>query len=104
MTNKKLKLKETDKLRVCWGKEEYERCEPYDLVIRWPMMQNGSADGSWIFSKLFNEENRKELERRGYDITTLKFSIEPKLVNPTRPERFQTLLKKYKGQIKELEQ
>ena len=38
------------------------------------------------------------------DITTLKFSIAPKLVNPTRPDRFTTLLKRYEKEIKELEE
>ena len=102
MKEKTLKIKEKDKLRVYWGHDEYDKYN-YDLVVSWPMMQAGSCDGSWIFSHIFTEENRKELERRGWDITTLKFSIAPKLVNPTRPERFSTLLKQYEDDIKKLE-
>ena len=102
MKEKTLKIKEKDKLRVYWGHDEYDKYN-YDLVVSWPMMCQGSCDGSWIFSHIFNEENRKELERRGWDITTLKFSIAPKLVNPTRPERFSTLLKQYEADIKKLE-
>lgn len=102
MKEKKLKIKEKDKLRVYWGHDEYDKYN-YDLVVSWPMMLAGSCDGSWIFSHIFTEENRKELERRGWDITTLKFSIAPKLVNPTRPERFSTLLKWYEEDIKKLE-
>ena len=101
MKEKTLKIKEKDKLRVYWGHDEYDKYN-YDLVVSWPMMCQGSCDGSWIFSHIFNEENRKELERRGWDITTLKFSIAPKLVNPTRPERFSTLLKQYEDDIKKL--
>ena len=64
----------------------------------------GSCDAGWIFSDVFTEEVRKEFEKRGWDITTLKFSIAPKLVNPTRPDRFTTLLKRYEKDIKELEE
>lgn len=102
MKEKTLKIKEKDKLRVYWGHDEYDK-HNYDLVVSWPMMCQGSCDGSWIFSNIFTEENRKELERRGWDITTLKFSIAPKLVNPTRPERFSSLLKQYAEDIKKLE-
>lgn len=102
MKEKTLKIKEKDKLRVYWGHDEYDK-HNYDLVVSWPMMCQGSCDGSWIFSNIFTEENRKEFERRGWDITTLKFSIAPKLVNPTRPERFSTLLKQYEDDIKKLE-
>lgn len=103
MKQKKLKIKEKDKLRVYWGYEEYNRTYK-DLVITWPMMRMGSCDASWIFSEVFTEEVRKEFEKRGWDITTLKFSIAPKLVNPTRPDRFTTLLKRYEKEIKELEE
>lgn len=102
MKEKKLKIKEKDKLRVYWGHDEDDKYN-YDLVVSWPMMCQGSCDGSWIFSNVFTDDVKKELERRGWDITTLKFSIAPKLVNPTRPERFSTLLKQYEDDIKKLE-
>lgn len=100
MRQKSLKIKEKDKLRVYWGHDKYD----YDLVVSWPMMRQGQCDGGWIFSEVFTEEVRKEFEKRGWDITTLKFSIAPKLVNPTRPDRFTTLLKRYEKEIKELEE
>ena len=103
MKQKKLKIKEKDKLRVYWGHDEYDRYN-YDLCVSWPMMTMGSCDAGWIFSNVFTKEVRKEFEKRGWDITTLKFSIAPKLVNPTRPDRFSTLLKKYSEDIKELEE
>ena len=101
MRQKTLKIKNKDKLRVYWGYEEYNRTNK-DLVVTWPMMCQGSCDASWIFSNVFTNEVRKEFERRGWDITTLRFSIAPKLVNPTRPERFTTLLKWYEEDIKKL--
>ena len=102
MKEKKLKIKEKDKLRVYWGHDEDDKYN-YDLVVSWPMMCQGSCDGSWIFSNVFTDDVKKELERRSWDITTLKFSIAPKLVNTTRPERFSTLLKQYEDDIKKLE-
>ena len=101
MRQKTLRIKEKDKLHVYWGHDEYDK-DNYDLVVSWPMMQLGSCDGGWIFSNVFTDDVKKEFERRGWDITTLKFSIAPKLVNPTRPERFTTLLKKYEADIKKL--
>ena len=101
MKQKKLKIKESDKLRVYWGHDGYDKYNE-DLVVSWPMMRMGSCDGSWIFSNVFTDEVKAELEKRGWDITTLKFSIAPKLVNPTRPDRFTTLLKKYEEDIKKL--
>jgi len=100
MRQKSLKIKEKDKLRVYWGHDKYD----YDLVVSWPMMRQGQCDGGWIFSEVFTKEVRAEFERRGWDITTLKFSIAPKLVNPTRPERFSTLIKWYEEDIKKLEE
>ena len=102
MRQKTLRIKEKDKLRVYWGHDEDDK-HNYDLVVSWPMMCQGSCDGSWIFSNVFTDEVKAEFEKRGWDITTLKFSIAPKLVNPTRPERFSTLLKQYVDDIKKLE-
>lgn len=99
---KKLKISEKDKLRVYYDHDDEDKYN-YDLVVSLPMMKLGSCDGGWIFSKVFTNEVKEEFERRGWDITTLKFSISPKLVNPTRPERFETLLKKYEKEIKEIE-
>lgn len=40
------------------------------------------------------------MKQRGWDITTLKISIAPKLVNPTRHDRFTTILKSTKKILK----
>ena len=88
-----MRISEKDKLCVHWGRDEYGG--KMDLIVSWPTMVQGSADGSWLFSHVFTRENVEELKRRGYDITTLKFSIAPKLENPTRPERFRSLIEKY---------
>ena len=103
MKQKKLKISEKDKLRVYYGHDDEDK-RNYDLVVSWPVMKLGSSDGSWIFSRVFTQEVRDELEKRGWDLTTLKFSIAPKLVNPTRPERFTTLLNKYADEIEKLKE
>jgi hypothetical protein len=89
-----IKVKEKDKLRFYYGRDPEDR-RIYDFIVDWPMMQMGKADASYLLSHVFTKEVRDELERRGYDLTTIRFSIAPKLYNPTRPERFQTLIKKY---------
>lgn len=74
-------------LRVYWGKPEH--CEP-DIVLAWQgdsmMKQDTNMIYSFMCSKhpdpffkpLFGKMNPsmiEELDARGYDITTLKFSI-----------------------------
>jgi hypothetical protein len=100
---KTLKISEKDKLRVYYGHDDEDK-HKYSLVVSWPVMKLGIADGNWIFSNVFTQEVRDELEKRGWDLTTLKFSIAPKLVNPTRPERFTTLLTKYADEIEKLKE
>lgn len=96
----KLRIREKDKLRIHYG---YDReSNTFDFIADWPMMQQGRCDAYYLFDRILTEEVRAELERRGWDITTLKFSIAPKLIEPTRPERFQTLLAKYKKEIESL--
>jgi len=89
-----MKIKEKDKLRFYFGRDPEDR-HTYDFIVDWPMMQMGKADGAFLLDKVFTKEVREELARRGYDLTTIKFSIAPKLVNPTSPERFQKLIEKY---------
>lgn len=89
-----IKVKEKDKLRFYFGRDPEDR-HTYDFIVDWPMMKMGQADASYLLSCVFTKEVREELARRGYDLTTIKFSIAPKLENPTRPERFQKLIEKY---------
>lgn len=97
---KKLKVKEKDKFRIHYGYDKETNC--FDLIADWPSMKNGFCDAGYLFSHVFTSEVLEELKQRGWDISTLKFSIEPKLVEPTRPERFQKLLEKYEEDIKKL--
>lgn len=55
------------KLWVNWSKKEN------DIMIHFPRKR----DGHYI-SLLFNNDFIKEMESRGYDITTIKFSIKRK--------------------------
>ena len=94
MDIKKPRIKEKDKLRFYYGRDP-EDGRTYDFIVDWPVMRMGKADASYLLSRVFTEEVRTELARRGYDLTTIRFSIAPKLENPTRPEKFQKLIEKY---------
>ena len=89
-----MKIKEEDKLRLYYGPDP-ENKESYDFIVGWPQMQMGQADASYLLTHVFSEEVRMELAHRGWDLSTIKFSIAPKLENPTRPDRFEKLIKKY---------
>ena len=89
-----MKIKEKDKLRLYFGRDPDNK-KAYDFIAEWPEMRMGEADAAYLLNRVFTEEVREELERRGYDLATIKFSIAPKLENPTRPERFQKLIEKY---------
>lgn len=89
-----IKVKEKDKLRFFYGRDKEDK-GTHDFIVDYPPMLMGSADASYLFTSVFTKEVRDELARRGYDLTTIKFSIAPKLENPTRPERFQKLIEKY---------
>lgn len=89
-----IKIKNEDKLRFYFGKDPDDK-NNYDFIASWPMMQMGESDANYLHSHVFTKEVLEELKRRGWDITTIQFSIAPKLKNPSRPERFQTLMKKY---------
>lgn len=67
MTNN---MKKTDKLAVWWSKREK------DYLINSPAGFGTNSDAHWL-SGFFNKEFENELKQRGYDPTTLKFSIEP---------------------------
>ena len=67
-------MKTKDKFRVNWSKRER------DLMIHYPLGSQTKCDGHWI-SGVFDKEFTDELEKRGYDVTTLKFSIEPQKGN-----------------------
>lgn len=70
-------MKEKDKLRVFWCKEERTQSFFY------PLGNQTKCDGGYL-SGVITDKVLAELEERGYDKTTIKFSIEPKKGN----ERF----------------
>jgi len=88
------RIKEKDKLRFYFGRDPENR-QNYDFIVKYPMMQMGNADASFLFNQVFTNDVLVELERRGYDLTTIKFSIAPKMENSTRPDRFKILISKY---------
>lgn len=64
-------MKAKDKLRANWSKKER------DLVFHYPLGVQTVCDAGYL-AGVITEELLRELERRGYDKTTFKFSIEPK--------------------------
>ena len=71
-------------IKVAWGRAR--DCDP-QLVAAWAA--GGGATAGYIMTSLTEKYAPKsgrslvdELEARGYDITTLKFSIEKKKANP----------------------
>jgi hypothetical protein len=68
-------VKAEDKLRVYWNRKEQ------DMGVHWPGGVSTKCDARYILCMVLNEEVIAELERRGYDPTTLKFEISPKKGN-----------------------
>jgi len=67
-------MKQDKKLRAYWSKRER------DTMYYHPTGRNTRADAHFL-NGIFTKEMRKELEERGYDWTTFKFEISPKLQN-----------------------
>lgn len=65
-----------DKLRATWSKRED------DLMLHYPLGSQTKSDGGMLADRLGLLLD--ELKRRGYDPTTVRFSIEPMAGN----ERF----------------
>lgn len=66
-----MKLKENDKLHAYWSKREK------DLMLYYPLGTQTTSDAR-VLAEHLNKTLTDELDRRGYDVTTLRFSIEPK--------------------------
>ena len=66
------------RIRLRWSKKEQ------DVVVCWDAQENGQPNAGMVMTHftwtptLHELPFVKELERRGYDLTTLKFSIERK--------------------------
>jgi hypothetical protein len=63
-------MRAEDKLRATWSKREN------DVMLHYPLGQSTASDGHWL-SGVFSKEFTEELQRRGYDVSTLRFSVEP---------------------------
>ena len=63
-------MRAKDKLRAYWSRREN------DLMLYHPLGMQTVTDAHYL-SNMFNKEFTEQLKRRGYDLKTLKFSIEP---------------------------
>lgn len=86
-----MKLKKKDKLTAYWDKKE--NC----IGAYHPLGFMTQTDAHYLFDNVFTKEFVKEMTDRGYDVTTMKFEISPKLPNY---ERFNGLSEKYYGKEK----
>lgn len=86
-----MRLKKKEKLTVYWDKKE--NC----IGAYHPLGFMTQTDAHYLFDKVFTKEFVKEMTDRGYDVTTLKFEISPKLPNY---ERFNGLSEMYCGKEK----
>ena len=68
-------MRATDKLRAWWSKRER------DVMLYHPLGFQTKCDAGWL-SGVLNKDFTDELDRRGYDVTTLRFSVEPKKGDP----------------------
>lgn len=63
-----------DKLRAWWSKKAN------DIILYCPLGYGTKSDAHYL-SQVFDEEFVAEMKNRGYDISTMKFSIEPSVGN-----------------------
>ena len=61
-----------DKLSVCWNDEDQ------DIECFYPAGVQTMSDANYMLSNILDTAKCKELENRGYDLSTLKFEITPK--------------------------
>jgi len=64
-------MKAKDKLRAYYSKRES------DVMLYHPFGYGTRADAHWL-GGIFDKTFTHELEARGYDPTTMRFSVEPK--------------------------
>lgn len=68
-------MRAQDKLRATWCKKEGT------MLFHYPLGCQTKCDAGFLSGHL-TDQLANELEKRGYDKTTIKFSIEPKKGNP----------------------
>jgi hypothetical protein len=64
-------MKARHKLRAYYSKKER------DVILDFPPGSCTKSDGHWL-AGVFNTAFTDELARRGYDVTTMRFSVEPR--------------------------
>lgn len=72
-------MKSKKKLKVRWGKPEGEPPGTRDILYDYPTRKGDGALLYYVFQVIKVHEGRslvEELKHRGFDISTLKFSIE----------------------------
>jgi len=75
-------MKAADKLRATYSRKER------DVILHFPLGTSTVTDANYL-TGVFNKAFTDEMEKRGYNLATMKFSIEP---HPTaRPEKFASL-------------
>lgn len=72
-------------LRVYWSKREQ------DFVLAHPAGIGTKSDAHWLAIGVFTDQFKQELLARGYDPTTVKFSVEIDFEGPRAESKFPTL-------------
>ena len=76
-------MKGLHELRANWSKRER------DVMLHHPIGFSTNTDAHYL-SGVFGRDFQREMENRGYDISTMRFAISPKAGNPKfrsqRPE------------------
>lgn len=72
-------------LTARWSKRER------DVMLDWPAGYGAKSDARWL-ADMFNLAFTKELEQRGYDPTTLRFSVAVDPKSPHAQDKFPSLL------------
>lgn len=80
-------MKSTDKLRATWSEKQQ------DVILHFPLGSGTSSDGHYL-AGVFNKAFTDELQDRGYNLATLKFSIEPHPTN--KVGKFASMRKPYR--------
>ena len=65
-------IKTDDTLSVCWNDEDQ------DIECFYPAGVQTMSDANYMLSNILDTAKCKELENRGYNLSTLKFEIAPK--------------------------
>lgn len=67
-------MRAADKLRATYSAKEN------DVMLHFPLGVGTSSDGHWLAS-VFDKSFTEQLAARGYDVATMKFSVEPEKGN-----------------------